>query len=91
MSSAAQPDAPKRGRLHFRSSWADKPKLTKEAAKRQGSITQMAFLLLGGREAAIAFLNTDNGALDGRPLDVAIASDEGFANVEIAIRALAGA
>ena len=57
-------------------------------AKRQGEITQIAFLLLG-REAAIAFLNTAHAGLGGRPLDLAIASDAGRNSVEAEIGRLA--
>ena len=56
---------------------------------RQGDITRLAFSLLGGRDGAMAFLNDANDELGGRPIDLAIASDEGFARVqqEIARRA----
>ena len=57
-------------------------------AKRQGEITQTAFLLLG-REAAIEFLNSEHSGLGGRPLDVATASDEGRNSVEAEIGRLA--
>ncbi len=78
--------APKRGAMNFRSSASKQPKLSREEARRQGDITQLAFLLLGGRDGALAFLNHADDDLDGRPLDVAIASDAGFAKVEQAIR-----
>lgn len=55
-------------------------------ARRQGDISQLAFLTMGGRDPAIAFLNTDNAALGGRPLTVATASPEGYALVAAAIR-----
>jgi hypothetical protein len=57
------------------------PRLSPGEAQRQGEISRLAFLLLG-RERAIAFLNADNSALGGRPLDLAISSDEGCAGVE---------
>ena len=57
-------------------------------AKRQGEITRLAFLLLG-REAAIAFLNTEHAVLGGRPLDVATADDEGRNCVEAEIGRMA--
>jgi hypothetical protein len=57
------------------------PRLSATEARRQGEISHLAFLLLG-RERAIAFLNADNPALGGRPLDLAIASTEGCAGVE---------
>lgn len=58
-----------------------------EDARRQGEISQLAFLLLGGRDAAIAFLNAENDELGGRPLAVATASAEGYEHVAAAIRA----
>ena len=53
------------------------PRLTPAAARRQGDSTRKAISLLG-REAAIAFMNADNVALGGRPIDLVIASEEGF-------------
>jgi hypothetical protein len=63
---------------------AQAPRLAPAQARRQGEITRLAFLLLG-RDAAIAFLNTANAELDGRPLDLATASDDGRNRVEAAI------
>lgn len=57
------------------------PRISASEARRQGAITRLAFQLLG-REQAISFLNGDNAALGGRPLDLATASDEGCAGVE---------
>ncbi|HEY6817498.1 MAG TPA: antitoxin Xre/MbcA/ParS toxin-binding domain-containing protein [Croceibacterium sp.] len=76
----------RRGSNHFRK--AQGPRLEPEQARRQGDITRLAFLLLG-RDAAIAFLNTDNAELHGRPLDLATASDDGRNQVEAAIGRLA--
>lgn len=58
-------------------------------AKREGEITKLAFLLLGSSEAAISLLNQSHPDLGARPLDLATASDEGFAAVERIIRRLA--
>ena len=58
-------------------------------AKRQGDISQLAFLNMGGRDAAVEFLNSDNAALGGRPLALATASAEGFEQVAAMIRAMA--
>jgi uncharacterized protein (DUF2384 family) len=60
---------------------ASAPRLSPSEARRQGEISRLAFLLLG-RERAIAFLNGDHPGLGGRPLDLAVASDEGCAGVE---------
>jgi uncharacterized protein (DUF2384 family) len=72
--------------MHFRKAQA--PRLERDEARRQGEITRLAFVTLG-REAAIAFLNTANAELDGRPLDLATASDDGRNRVEAAIGRLA--
>ncbi|MGN6691159.1 MAG: hypothetical protein ACTHJU_09490 [Sphingopyxis sp.] len=46
----------------------------------------MAFQLLGGRDPALGFLNTENGPLGGRPIAIATQSDAGYAIVEHEIR-----
>lgn len=82
-----EPATPARkGTMRFRRSNAQR--LPPEDAKRQGDITRLAFLLLG-RDAAIAFLNTDHAELGGRPLDLATASDVGRNRVEAAIGRIA--
>lgn len=63
--------------------------LARDDAQRQGDISQLAFLTMGGRDPAIAFLNTENPALGGRPLAVATASAAGYEQVANAIRASA--
>jgi len=57
------------------------PRLSPREAERQGRISVHALSVLG-REEAIAFLNTAHEALGGRPLDLAIGSDEGLSAVE---------
>ena len=76
----------KRGMMRFRKTNAQR--LPPADARRQGEITQLAFLLLG-RDAAIAFHNTPPAGLGARPLDLAIASDEGRNSVEAEIGRLA--
>jgi uncharacterized protein (DUF2384 family) len=76
----------RRSMMRFRKTNAQR--LPPADARRQGEITQLAFLLLG-REAAIAFLNTAHAGLGGRPLDLAIASDEGRNSVEAEIGRMA--
>lgn len=85
---AAAAAAPARARpnSHFR---RNRTPLARDDAKRQGDISQLAFLTMGGRDPAVAFLNTDNPALGGRPLAVATASAEGYEQVATAIRAMA--
>ncbi|URW76106.1 hypothetical protein M9980_02420 [Sphingomonas donggukensis] len=52
-----------------------------EIASRQGRIAGLAWQKLGGRDAAMAFLNDHDATLGARPLDVAIASDAGYDTV----------
>jgi len=60
-----------------------------ERARRQGEVANLAFLKLGGREGAMAFLNNYDADLEGRPLDIAVASQEGCWRVKRAILRLA--
>ena len=48
--------------------------LSLDHARRQGDISQLAYLVMGGRDPAVAFLNGENAALGGRPLAIATAS-----------------
>ncbi|WP_420138127.1 hypothetical protein [Sphingomonas sp.] len=63
------------------------PRLSPEEAERQGRATSLAFDTLGESDAVIAFLNADDPAMGGRPLDLAIASPEGLLIVERALAA----
>ncbi|MXP42289.1 DUF2384 domain-containing protein [Altererythrobacter soli] len=65
--------------MKFRRSHTEK--LAPDSARRQGNITRLALTLLG-RETAIDFLNSENASLGARPLDLAIASEDGCASVE---------
>lgn len=65
--------------MKFRKSNTEK--LAPDSARRQGNITRLALTLLG-RETAIDFLNSENASLGARPLDLAIASEDGCASVE---------
>lgn len=71
---------------HFRK---NRTPLARDDAKRQGDISQLAFLTMGGRDPAVEFLNSDNAQLGGRPLALATASAEGYEQVAAAIRAMA--
>jgi hypothetical protein len=64
-----------------------RPPISRDDARRQGDISQLAFLTMGGRDPAIAFLNAENAELGGRPLSLATASAEGYEQVAAAIRA----
>lgn len=79
---------PRTGMMRFRK--ATTKRLAPDLAKRQGEIAHMAFLALG-RDAALAFLNTEHAGLGGRPLDVATESDAGRDNVEAEIGRIADA
>lgn len=56
-------------------------RLAPEAAARQGQVTSMALQAFGDRHRVIAFLNTHDDSLGGRPLDLAIAGASGLAAV----------
>ncbi len=70
----AAPPAKTRSNSFFR---AKRTPLPHDDARRQGDISQLAFL------------NTENAELGGRPLAVATASDTGYEQVATAIRAWA--
>ncbi|RYE02006.1 MAG: DUF2384 domain-containing protein [Sphingomonadales bacterium] len=63
----------------------DTVRLSPEAAARQGKVATAAFLALKDRDAMVAFLNTHDDALGGRPIDLAVESDAGLAAVEQAL------
>ena len=54
------------------------PRLSPREAERQGEAVRMALNKLREPGAATAFLNSAHDGLGGRPLDLAIASDEGL-------------
>ena len=82
----AKPAATRRTNNYFRKRGTPLPPAD---ARRQGDISQLAYLRMGGRDPAIAFLNSDHAALGGRPLDIATASAEGYVRVAGIIRASA--
>lgn len=63
------------GARHWRGKTKTFP-LAPDQAARQGEITRQAFLLLG-KVDAIAFLNTENVRLGGRPIALATHSSDG--------------
>lgn len=63
-------------------------RLSPDGVERQSRVTLLAWNLLGA-DAAIAFLNNYHDALQGRPLDLAVASAAGGEAVERAIAARA--
>lgn len=55
--------------------------LTPDQRRRQASAMQLAWAKLGSREAVMAFFNEHSETLGGRPLDLAVDSDEGLEGV----------
>jgi len=55
-----------------------KPAMPREEAARQGVIAGAAWSVFQDRDAVMAFLNTHRDDIGGRPLDIAIASDDGL-------------
>ena len=62
--------------------------LLPDQSRREGLVIRLAMAACGTSAAALAFLNTDNCALGGRPIDLARASDEGLLCVESALTGL---
>lgn len=56
-------------------------RLAPDALDRQSRITLLAWNRMGP-DAAIAFLNNHSDRLNGRPLDLAVASSDGYEAVE---------
>lgn len=90
MTEAVQPEGKSRS-MPFRKSRWDMPRLDKDKARRQGAISTLAFVLLGGREDAMAFLNSTSKVLEARPIDLAMNSELGYLRVEALIRKMASA
>lgn len=65
------------------------PRLDREQAERQGRVSRLAFDALRDPKKVIAFLNTHDEALGGRPIDLAVESVEGLQKVEAALAAIA--
>ena len=67
------------------SSARNRPRLSPEESVRQGRIVNAARIAFADLDAVRAFLNGHHDGLGGRPLDLAIASDEGLVAVEAVI------
>lgn len=66
----------------------DQAKLSPSEAARQGRAVSIAIDQLGST-AAMDFLNSFDATLDGRPIDLAVASDHGLAAVKALLAARA--
>ena len=78
---AEVPPAQSPAKPKFRKFTPNAPRLSQEQAARQGTVAARAWSAFKDRDRVLAFLNTDDATLGGRPLDLAIASDEGLAAV----------
>ena len=63
------------------------PVLSPDEGKRQGRAVRSAHEALGDVEAVRAFLNSHDDLLEGRPIDLAVASEAGLIAVEAALEA----
>lgn len=64
-------------------------RLSPEEAERQGRAARLAWETFSQPGAAVAFLNTFDAQLGGRPIDLAVASAAGLLAVEQAVAARA--
>ena len=61
---------------------------TPEQSRRQSDLLRSAWRHFGEAAPMIAFLNTRHAALEGKPLQLAIESDDGLERVERLLRRL---
>lgn len=59
----------------------DAKRMEPNAMRRQAALAQSAWHHLRESAAAVTFINTHNVALGARPIDIAVASDEGLLRV----------
>lgn len=71
----------------FRRRFHSGPVLSHDERIRQGRVVEAARAALVSTDAVKAFLNTPHETLHGRPLDLAIGSNEGLLAVEATIAA----
>lgn len=67
---------------------SDTPRLSPDAAARQGRVATLVWERLRESVAAAAFLNAHDTGLGGRPIDLAIAGDDEFRAVVARLDAL---
>ena len=66
------------------------PRLSREEMIRQGRIVNVAQAALADIASVRAFLNTHHDGLQGRPIDLAVASQDGLLAAEAAVALHAG-
>ena len=59
-----------------------KVRLSPDQSRRQSMAVQVAWKAFGERDGAMAFLNDHDAELSGKPLEIAMESDEGLVAVE---------
>ena len=84
-------DTPSRSPMRRSRSFDNRPTLTPDQRRRQARIVRLAMDTLGSADAIKGFLNDHHETLGGRPLDLALASDEGLAAAEALILPAGGA
>ncbi|SFJ60889.1 Protein of unknown function [Sphingomonas sp. NFR04] len=72
-------------RKRFRGS--SRTTLAPDVIARQSRVALLAFQSLPDRETALAFLNSEDPALGGRPIDIASTSEAGAERVAAMLRA----
>jgi len=82
---AAPAAEPSRSPMRRSRSFDNRPALTPDQRRRQARIVRLAMDTLGSADAIKGFLNDRHEGLGGRPLDLALASDEGLAAAEALI------
>lgn len=78
---AAEAGAPSPRRPQFRR-FVAKVRMSPDESRRQSSVVQVAWKSFGERDRAMAFLNTHDEELAGKPLEIAMESDDGLIAVE---------
>lgn len=85
---APPPAEPDKTRARPFRRYSDKPRLAPAAVARQGRVATLVWERLRDNAAVLAFLNAHDAGLGGRPIDLAIAGDEGMRAVVARLDAL---
>lgn len=89
MSEEGGSDADKPRTKQFRRRF-DGVRLAPDAAARQGKVATLAWERFRENAAVIAYLNTHDDDLGGRPIDLAVAGEDGLARVAAHLDAKGG-